>query len=225
MGIRYAVNEKFFDRWSPRMAYLLGYLYADGDLIYTPKMRGRYVGVTSTDRETISKFKLWLGSGHTIIQRESPHKNGKLVYRLRIGNAKLYKSLERKGLYQNKSLTITFPSVPRRVLRHFIRGYFDGDGCVHLEKIVRKSGKIRPKKLNVIFTSGSGIFLKVLSERISEETGVKPANVIRSWTAYQLRYSTFGSECLFKLMYDKAPKNEYLERKYAIFTEHFEMKA
>jgi len=29
MGIKYAVNEDFFKTWTPTMAYLLGFIYAD----------------------------------------------------------------------------------------------------------------------------------------------------------------------------------------------------
>lgn len=43
--------------------------------------------------------------------------------------------LKNKGCYQGKSLTLTFPSkdiVPEHLIRHFIRGYFDGDGSVFI---------------------------------------------------------------------------------------------
>lgn len=32
MGVKYFVDEGFFNVWRPRMAYVLGFLYADGSL-------------------------------------------------------------------------------------------------------------------------------------------------------------------------------------------------
>ena len=206
------------------MAYTLGYIFADGCLQDLPKLRGKYISVISTDKETIRRLKNWMDSEHTIVPRKSTHPNGKMKYLLRIGNANLYKSLEKRGLYPNKSLTIRFPKVPSHMLRYFILGYFDGDGCIALEKIKRKSGKIRTKKLGAIFTSGSPLFLQDLSEQISFAIGIKTQKVLKTWTAYQLRYSTIDSETLFQFMYKKSHKNEFLKRKYDIFKEYLSMK-
>lgn len=43
------------------------------------------------------------------------------------------KDISTLGAIKNKSLTLTFPSddiVPKKFKRDFIRGYFDGDGCI-----------------------------------------------------------------------------------------------
>lgn len=43
------------------------------------------------------------------------------------------KDLIEKGLCPKKSLVLTFPTtdiLPEELIHHFIRGYFDGDGCV-----------------------------------------------------------------------------------------------
>ena len=53
MGIKYRVNENFFEKWSPLMAYVLGYIYADGNLDDSPYMRGKYIKITSTDLDSI----------------------------------------------------------------------------------------------------------------------------------------------------------------------------
>ncbi len=64
MGIKYSVNERFFEEWNSTMAYVLGYFYADGSMY--PSARGKYVLVTSIDESTIKKIKKWLDSKHTI---------------------------------------------------------------------------------------------------------------------------------------------------------------
>ena len=41
--------------------------------------------------------------------------------------------LRKIGLYPNKSLTIDkLPNIDKKLMRHFIRGYFDGDGSIVL---------------------------------------------------------------------------------------------
>ena len=46
------------------------------------------------------------------------------MYRLACYSKKSYTDLINKGCGINKSLILKFP------VSHFIRGYFDGDGCV-----------------------------------------------------------------------------------------------
>ena len=41
--------------------------------------------------------------------------------------------LAKAGCYNKKSLTLKFPTeeqVPSKLIRHFLRGYVDGDGCL-----------------------------------------------------------------------------------------------
>lgn len=43
MGIKYKVNEDFFNEWSHKMAYILGCYYADGSLEDATYLRGKYI--------------------------------------------------------------------------------------------------------------------------------------------------------------------------------------
>lgn len=220
MGIKYFVNENFFALWSAEMAYVLGYLYADGSLEDASYLRGKYVRVSSIDKSSIVKIRALMQSEHTIVlrRREKPFRP---QYLLRIGNHKLYGDLSALGLYPNKSLTITFPSVPKEYFSHFLRGYFDGDGCVFLE---RSKGITRAKivrRLAVIFTSGSKKFLEALDDYLSEFLGTKKGSVYRNGNAYQARYQTKDSIKIFKFFYTTAPKKGYLERKLKIFIKYF----
>ena len=54
-------------------------------------------------------------------------------YGIDLYNPILALDLKNLGLYPNKSLTITFPNetiLPKQYIYDFIRGYFDGDGCI-----------------------------------------------------------------------------------------------
>ena len=44
------------------------------------------------------------------------------------------KRLYQLGIVNRKSLILKWPEIPKMFIRHFIRGYFDGDGNVHKRK-------------------------------------------------------------------------------------------
>ncbi len=219
MGIKYKSNEDFFKKWTEEMAYTLGYFYADGSLENATSIRGKYIRVSSIDKATIVNIKNWLSSEHTIIINQPSLGNRKTSYLLRIGSHKLYDDLALLGLYPNKSLTITFPDIPKKYLSHFIRGYFDGDGCVRLS-----TSKGVLQKLSTVFTRGSKEFLLELAKQIQITAQTKQLKVYDSRRSYMLSYSTTDSIKVFKLMYGRARKPIYLKRKIMIYYDYFRVR-
>lgn len=224
MGIKYAVNKNFFKKWTQEMAYTLGYLYADGSMEDASYIRGKYIRVSSVERENIKKIKTWLDSEHTIVPQKPTTDNGKVKYLLRIGSHEIYNDLIKLGLYPNKSLTIKFPSIPKKYLAHFIRGYFDGDGCVRVATRKGIIQKVVISKLASVFTCGSKEFLEGLALAISQVTDVKNTKIYNGHRSYMLSYSTSDSVELFKFMYGKVERDVYLERKVAIYARYFELR-
>jgi intein-encoded DNA endonuclease-like protein len=132
------------------MAYILGFLCADGNIIDSENSsRTRYVQFASKDKEILEKIRKALNSNHPIRIRSSQKKlfpNGKYytfskTFYFRIGNKKLVSQLEKLGVPARKSKIIKFPKVPSLYLSHFVRGYFDGDGTVYVEKRKNSKGK------------------------------------------------------------------------------------
>ena len=224
MGIKYPVNEEFFDDWDPAMAYVLGYLYADGNLENASYLRGRYIRFSSVDRDILEKVKQSLCSAHKIVSQKPGWPNGKQRYLLRIGSHKIYNSLLKYGLYPNKSLTIKFPDVPPGYLADFIRGYFDGDGCVSLYKVRGVHQEVVVKRLLIAFTSGSIDFLNRLAALLRQGITLKQSTVYVSHRSYQLRYSTEDSIKLFKFMYASVSQDLYLARKLNVFRDYFKIR-
>src|SRR3989344_7065492 len=206
------------------MAYVLGYWYADGSMY--PSVRGSYITVTSVDQDTIYKIKKWLGSHHIIRMRKPTWPNGKNSFALRIGNKSLYKSLVGLGLYPDKSLTVKLPVVPDKYFDHFVRGYFDGDGCVSLYRTKGIKQDIIIKKLSIIFTSGSSDFLVSLCKILEEKLNLDQGKVYLGQRCFQLRYSTEDTVKLFKFIYGNCLRKErlYLDRKFRIFEEYFKLR-
>lgn len=204
------------------MAYVLGYWYADGSVYQS--VRGNYLNATSIDQELICKIKEWLNSEHTIREERSIYPNRKRRFVLKIGNKKLYNTLIRLGIYPSKSLTVKLPNVPQRFLGDFVRGYFDGDGCVFLEMGKGITRDRIVKRLSVIFTSGSRDFLLELCSRLNKELDLRQTKVYNGHRSYQLRYFTADSLKLFKFMYKNFHKNMYLTRKFHYFNQYFKLR-
>lgn len=201
------------------MAYVLGYFYADGGLEDSPNMRGKYIRFTSTDFELLEMVRNLMGSKHSIYKRDPKQKTHKVKYLLRIGNSSMYQNLIELGLYPKKSLTIQLPKVPKRYFRHFVRGYFDGDGCVSIERSRLKDNSFSIKRLHTSFTSGSNDFLLALAIRLHSEVGVF-SKLYKNGAAYQLRYNTSSSSKLFAYIYGDNRKVR-LERKFSLFSTFF----
>ena len=95
---------------------------------------------------------------------------------------KLSYDLEILGCTPNKSLTLKFPDEnifkSKDLIRHFIRGYFDGDGCIwngkrkvmNVKDSTRKSGNRDRIVHNVKFTiTGNTSFISSLQLYLSKE--------------------------------------------------------
>ncbi len=206
------------------MAYVLGFLYADGSLEDVTYLRGRYLRATNINKGVIEYIKQSLQAEHPIVLLKPRGPNHKTRYFIRIGSHKLYDSLIKLGLYPNKSLTVLFPSVPKKYLGDFVRGYFDGDGCASLQLAKGKKMASIVKRLQVIFTCGSKKFLEVLSQKISESCQVSQIEITNSRRSFQLRYNTRDSINIFKFIYKNASESFYFVDKLTVFTKYFKLR-
>lgn len=231
---RYKFNKDFFKKWSNEMAYVLGFLYADGDIEDNRESsRTQYTTFASTDKDILEAIKKAMDSDHNLSYRvahDVTYKNGKTyksrgIYRLRIGSKEMYEDLLKFGLTPRKSLTIEFPeNIPNQYLNHFIRGYFDGDGCVTIKRGIGKKGQPILKGIAVIFTSGSKIFLEGLSKKVHEFANFNIRNIYSGSGAYYLKYSTLESVGFFKFLYSNNISDLFLKRKFNIFSNYFQLR-
>jgi len=211
MGVKYKVNENLFKTWSRNSSYVLGLLFADGSLENAAYIRGKYVRLTSTDRSLIEQVKNSLNSQHKIVTIP-PSGKRKEQYLLRVGSHKIYNDLENLGLHPRKSLDMELPHIPYRFLSDFVRGYFDGDGCLAFENM-----KNRPhNKLKAIFTSGSKNFLISLSKVLKNRCLGKSSKVYDSHRSYQLIYNSIDALRILEFIYSKVESRNLLclDRKY-----------
>jgi len=124
---KYTLDETFFDKIDTEgKAYMLGFLYADG--YNNEKRRTIQICLQERDKEILEKFKFLLKSNSPI--HISEQKNKKYVS-LAITSGKISDNLVKYGCMQAKTFKIKFPTfLEEDLLRHFIRGYVDGDGYI-----------------------------------------------------------------------------------------------
>ena len=134
---KYPLNELYFDNIdTEEKAYFLGFLYADG---YNFTKRTRVLlGLQARDKEILEKLSSFLQPTKPLqfSTKEYDRKKGRNSqdqYVLVINSRHISERLVELGCVYKKSLILKFPTedqVPNYLLRHFVRGYFDGDGCV-----------------------------------------------------------------------------------------------
>jgi intein/homing endonuclease len=121
--LSYQLNHSFFLKiQNENQAYLLGLLFADGCVA----KESNTISLVSNDIELIRHFKQSIKCNKEIY-RNPNHKNAYTFY---FCSPKMKKDLIKIGCIPQKSLILKFPCLSKKLIRHFLRGNFDGDGCI-----------------------------------------------------------------------------------------------
>lgn len=137
---RCTLNENYFQELDSKdKAYFLGFIYADG-FITKPSHGQNILGLTLAEIEPIDKFKKYIQTNKKVgyYKKTSSYSNKSYEYKLALNSDKLVSDIEKLGVIERKTLTLTFPNLREDLIPHFIRGYFDGDGSVFLHKDSRE---------------------------------------------------------------------------------------
>lgn len=214
MPIYKHVNHNFFKKWTPEMSYVLGFFAADGTMIKNNR-GAHFIEFHITDKDILIRMRKVLNSNHKISIRNRKDE-WKLGYRLQIGSKEIFNDLTNLGFIPNKSKKLLFPNIPSKYLSHFVRGYFDGDGCVYFKKHKAKD-RINPRWVfSTRFTSGSKEFLVSL-HKILKNHGLNKGFIVSKKNSFDLVFSHKDGVALYQLMYNNISNKLLLERKYKIF--------
>jgi len=205
------LNHSFFKKWSPEMAYVLGFFAADGSMLRNGR-GAHFIEFTITDRIVLEQIQRVTGSTHRVAERERGG-NCKTAYRLQIGSKEWFEDLSGLGFMQNKSKRLPLPEVPKKYFGDFVRGYFDGDGCVYFNSLHFADRKSPRLILMTLFTSGCRPFLQSLWDELKEQ-GVCGGSIRNKVRGFELAFSHKDSVALCRLMYHTGNTLElYLPRK------------
>lgn len=188
-------NTRFFkDIDTEEKAYWLGFLYADG-CVFSSKNRIS-LGIHIKDFDHLEKLKKSLMSNGNILIHEN-------VCVLNHHSNEMVNDLKRHGCGDRKSLQLKFPTMKSLLIKHFIRGYVDGDGCI----TNNCNGKVR---LNIL---GTEDLLNSIQHIFNEQLDIPMRKLQTPSNIHSLEYNgNIQATKILKWLYDDATL--FLERKY-----------
>ena len=206
----YSVIDDYFDRITEKSAYILGYLVADGH-IATNKRHRLAIGLNKRDIWFLELIRDEISPDAKITYYE---KNDSV--NLYISNYKLIESLSRVGLDHDKNRASEIINIiPEKMIRHFIRGFFDGDGCFSFQNRVR--GKYKSTEGKVSFVNLDYNLLQNITKFLDYGTVKKTRNhYIAAFSSLQ------DIQRYYHLIYDNS--TVYLNRKFNKFNDYFKHK-
>jgi hypothetical protein len=190
---KYKFNEHYFKEINtPNKAYFLGLIYADGCVF--PKKNSCSIKLTKEDDYLLEEFKKDIDSQKPLSYQKSKvitgtNYVGKAQSKIELNSKILISDLEKLGVVQNKSLILKFPSNILH-MKDFLRGYFDGDGCIYNSQ----------KRIMLNFV-GSEYFCKGLCDFLKDELEInvtaKKDNRGSSWYTYVLKINDVLKFCFY----------------------------
>jgi len=205
-------NENYFNEInSEDKAYFLGFIMADG-CVYIGKKNEHLLRIHlhKKDDYVIKEFikRIEINKQPTYTERH---------VEIKVFSKNLINNLINKKCTQRKSLTLKFPDcVPNHLIRHFIRGYFDGDGTV-CYFFSEKRNFLNKKASLYSSYSFNEKFKKIMKEILNLNFKiVKRGNISEA---------LITTESTLKIFYDFLYKDAtiYLDRKRKKFIEIFEL--
>lgn len=211
---KYHINDTVFDIIdTEEKAYWLGLLMADG---YNHQNKSCVaLRLQAEDKEILEKYKIFLNTDAPIYIFNRTTKVNKLnrnYCELNICSPKFSESLAKIGCIQGKTYTLEFPIISKCLESHFIRGFFDGDGCISITK--RKDRTENSFQYQLNFVGKESVLLKI-QDIICSNTGVFRTKLRNRKGSFAKCISWSGRKvCKRILDYLYQDATIYLDRKY-----------
>ena len=140
-GVRkYSCDFDFFKNIdTEHKAHWLGFIAADGNVMHSNKRHSLHIGLKSDDYTHLIKFKKSISANYPVLIRDYASK-GKIskIARIDIHSKQITSDLCSCGIIPNKTKQLDWNTltnnIPKNLIVHFVRGYFDGDGSWKLSK-------------------------------------------------------------------------------------------
>ncbi|WP_201714251.1 LAGLIDADG family homing endonuclease [Rossellomorea arthrocnemi] len=218
---KHKLNEDYFNEWSFNMAYILGFLAADGSITAGWRIKLSLKQEDISLLENIRKEFDYSGEVSSIFSKSQSgiHPSAELS----IFSKKIVKRLKELEVTERKSFTVMMPlDIPNCFIPDFIRGYFDGDGSVGPQE----QPKCKMTQLRVRICSGSPQILHQIKNFLHVEKGLRAVNVNAckpERNLWEICYSTRDSQSFYKAIYHK-DACLYLKRKKMEFERIIELR-
>lgn len=195
---RYTLDENYFEEINTQQkSYILGLIYADG---YVGNEKFNNISLTQKEYKLLYEVKKELEfTGRIRLGNKGCFENSKPGYVLNFSSEKVANDLRKLGLYPKKYLTIDkIPNIRDELKRHFLRGYFDGDGSI--SKYIHKF-----KKTNKEYSYVKGKMCIIATEKMLEDF-IKTFNIehyyISQSKTKEMKYIQIESKKELKRIYN-----------------------
>lgn len=202
--MKYTVNTDYFKNIdTEEKAYWLGFIFADGCINQKFSKNGNIksmnleIVLQAKDEKHLVKFVKSLQSTHPIKYKSV----GNGAYRVYITSTEICRDLIKLGCTPRKSLTVKFPRLDSHLIKHFIRGYSDGNATIST-------------RTRYILSSGSYAFLEYVQTHFIEELKVTRVTLRKDSRNNNIQYEKSKSDTLKILDYLYSNATVYLDRKY-----------
>ncbi len=198
-------DESVFDTITEESAYWIGFLMADGCVIYRGKGNSHpsiSLVLAIKDKKHLEKFKEFLKSKYKTTAIRCKNTKKIISSRTVIHSRKVAYILRKYGVVPRKSfIAKALNGIESN--KHFWRGVIDGDGCI--DKRVKKYTRLR--------LVGSKFLLKQFKHYcIFNIENVLKIDIRPKSSVYELGCNRISSEKIIKHLYEGS--NVYLDRKY-----------
>ena len=220
---KWRVFDDFFDNIDSEIkVYLLGFFVADGCVSFDNRFT---FNNAIADTEIISLYKEYIAFDSPLVFKENLDLtiNRQTQICIRWNSKHMKNSLfELYNITPNKTYTsYNLPNIDKNMLRHFVRGFFDGDGCISItgnNRHICKQGALSFAITNEIFANDLCNYFK----SVDLDTKVTKRNSKSGFIMYSTSfYHKDNLRKIFELFYKDS--NFYLKRKYNKFIEILEI--
>ncbi len=217
------VNDGYFKTIDTQeKAYWLGFLWADGSISKTAKRASgpNRLRVTqkAAEKAHLEQLRDIIGPDYELVPTHvgTPHQG----FQLDINCRPLCASLEQLG-YGPKDVRVHIPPIRKSLHRHFMRGYFDGDGCLSLYTQTMRGCTVLKQEWSL---TGNRTLMAKMKMLLEDEAGTTPTVQLKPYKhspgTASLRY---GKKADIAALHEYLYKNAtvYLESKHQKFVEFF----
>ena len=217
---KYSIDESIFETINTEeKAYWLGFIAADG---YVSGWN-LAIRLCEKDIEHLEKFKTFMRSTHPVNKYIAKIKNKEYPScSIFIYSKKIISNLAKLNIVENKTRGFDVPQIPDELLKHFWRGFFDGDGSISSSTDSKRGRNVA--KFNISITGNRLViecFEKYVKSLLSTNSDSKNVNGTEN---YYFRISGNNSVKIILSEIYNNPK-VYLNRKYKKVQECLETKS
>lgn len=199
-------NHDFFKKWSEEMVYILGFITADGCIAKNNCSYKLHFNVHKKDKDILEKIRERLSPKNRI-----SHYKKEDMYQFSFASTTMYNDLIRLGITPRKTFKVKPPKIPKELIKHYLRGYFDGDGCISIAKrddMKRKFPSIRIIGNMYMINYMQRIFNKITSSKLKIHKTYSKGG----FELGNLYYTCKNAMIILNFLYKDS--NIYLDRKY-----------